>query len=167
MRRFLPVVILALVLLIPSLAWSESGDSRSQSGVKMVVLSKNGEKIAYKIINYEIFQFRGKWAAVWEEVKWFKRNEMVALIPHHWSTAEGGITNLTVGKDFATFDMGVGGSIRVIIRQPDKYLQTADIKAVAVYPDVTEEWEVTNDRIYLPSKEVFGIGAVREKSLKK
>jgi hypothetical protein len=100
-------------------------------------------------------------------VKWYKRNEKVALIPVHWSTAGGGITNLIVGKDVTTFDMGLGGNIRVIIRPPDKYFQTADIKAVAVYPDVTEEWVVTNDRIYLPSKEVFGIGAVREKSLKK
>jgi hypothetical protein len=52
MRRVLPVVLLTLVFLVPSLAWSESGDYRSQSGVKMVVHSKDGEKIAYKIVSF-------------------------------------------------------------------------------------------------------------------
>ena len=167
MRRVLPAALLAIVFLVPSLAWSDSGNSRGQSGVKMVVLSKDGKKIAYKIVSYQIYKFQGKWGASWDEVKWYKADDKVGFNSVHYSTDEGSIANLKVREDFTTFDMGLGGSIHVIVRLPDKYSMTNDIKAVAVYPDVTEEWVVTDEPIYLPSQEVFGIPAAGEKSLKK
>jgi len=165
MHRILPVALLTFVLLVPSLVWSGSGNYRGQSGVKMVVLSKDGKKIAYKIVRYQIYKFQGKWRASWDEVKWYKADDKVGFNSAHYSTDEGSISNLKVREDLTTFDLNPhGSSIHVIVRPPDKYCLTNDIKAVAVYPDVTEEWVVTDDPIYLPSKEVFGVPTVEEKS---
>jgi hypothetical protein len=167
MRRILPTALLALVLL-PCLVWSAFGDIQGQTGVKMVVLSKDGKKIAYKIVSYQIFELQGKWRASWDEVKWYYTGGKVGFNSVHYSTDEGSISNLKVREDLATFDINpLRGSIHVIVRPPDKYSLTNDIKAFAAYPDVTEEWVVTDDPIYLPAKEVFGIPTVAEKSLRK
>jgi hypothetical protein len=162
MKKYLSIVfIFAIMVAAPANALDPR--TLAKTGIKMAVISQDGKRVGDKFVTYAIFKVDKKWEAVWDEVNFYTvgsgRRQEVGLFVNHYSTDGGEIKNVKVSDDFASFDIETRVtdkiSIRVICRPPKEYLLTPTIRAVAVYPNRTDEWVLT-ERIVLPSTEING-----------
>lgn len=166
MRRIpvaLSVCCIALALAFSPSAASASMRFLNQAALKMKVVSSDGSKVADKVVSYSIVRINGQWEVYWDEVIFMDFDGEIVPVLSHYSTREGTVAHVKVGKDFASFDIETGPtSIRVVCRQPDDYMGAIEVRAMAVYPDRTEEWHPT-DKIILPSNVIGGITSLGEK----
>ena len=141
----------------------------AQTGIKMAVISEDGKRVGDKYVTYAIYQVDKKWGAIWDEINFSNVHQEVGLLMNHYSTDGGTIKNVKVLNDFASFDICPLGiienvSIHVIIRPPKEYLLTPTVRAVAIYPNRTDEWLLT-ERIILPSTIINGNPLPGEKNV--
>jgi hypothetical protein len=152
MRRH---VVLLAVFLLAAAAGPASASMKflNQTAIRMKVVASDGTHVADKVVSYSILRVNGQWEAYWDEVTFMDIDGEVVPALTHFSTKEGSIANVKVGSDHASFDIETGvTSVRVVCRPPSDFMgMTVDVRAMAIFPDRTEEWLLT-DKIILPSK---------------
>lgn len=148
-----------------------------------LMVSVDGKRSRDMIVSYVVSKLRGVWEVDWNAVDIVTRDiGRVSFYVNHYSTREGSIRNVKVGRETASFDIlysgfSSGQEIHIVVPKNGYFLPPfPEIRASRVYPDIfanlvglkvtyKEEWEPI-DMIILPSREIWSFQKVFE-SLKK
>ena len=158
------VIVIVMLCLFPI---SANGGSSflACSNLKMKVVNVKGEKIIDTLVTYSIYKFKNEWSVVWDQISFFESGGIVRPTVEHYSTAEGTIRNVKVNEYFASFEIvKMSANITVTCRPSEKYKYTPDVRVIAVYPEGTKEWVIT-ENIVLNGNIIGGVPATRENKI--
>lgn len=146
----------------------------------------DGKKDRDMIVSYAVSNINGKWEVAWNSINITMIDGRLFLFVKHYSTPEGSIRNVKVGRSTASFDIfsyELFKSARemhiVVPKNESGIIPFPEIRASRVYPDYfekltgsttkithKEEWEPI-DKIILPSSEILSLPKIAESFKKK
>lgn len=145
----------------------------------------DGQRSRDMVVSYVVSKLHGVWEVDWNAVDISTTDDgRVNLHVNHYSTREGSIRNVKVGRNTASFDivysgLSSGQEMHIVVPKSEHGYPFPEIRASRVYPSffstitnsapkVThkEEWEPI-DMIILPSREIWSIQKFAESFKKK